>query len=333
MKTINKSLIFLSLCLCFSCSKSIEGSQQNELVEMTFSPALSVTTVAAKASLYDSDNLISDDNRGNFSVTAYKAGTSQRHFLGMERVFYMYYPDDPAASRWRFYNSEANSFYERYWPLTYALDFFAYMPYDLADSHVTVDADARTFTCNLPYDKDGQDATREFVFAFEEGMTYDTDEGNVDLEFTHPFSAVNFMLGQAHGNTEIHSVGMTGIYNKGTFAFATDSWEYTAPLVDMNILVGRTTGASGSAGIQLNSHIGGPYLVVPQATDAVSVTVSFTWDGIKKDASVSLGTGNWLPGHIYTYKLTLGDNREDIIADVSVAPWTVVDYRNDIDIQ
>jgi hypothetical protein len=63
------------------------------------------------------------------------------------------------------------------------------------------------------------------------------------------------------------------------------------------------------------------------------VTVSFTWNGTTVNASVPLEEGNWLPGRIYTYKLTLGDNQEDIIADVSVVPWEVIDYRNDIDIE
>lgn len=333
METIHKSLLFLLICLSISCSKTIDGSQQNEQVEITFSPAFSVVTVPAKASLYDGDNFISADHKGDFSVTAYEAGTANRHFLGMERIFYMYYPDDPAASGWRFYDSNTNSFYERYWPVDRALDFFAYMPYDLADSHVTVDADAQTFSCALPYQITGQDPTKEFVYAFEQGLTYDTDEGNVNLEFTHPFSAINFSLGQAHGNTEIHSVGLTGIYNKGTFSIPTATWAYAAPAVDLGVEVGRTVGAAGSAGIQLNSHIGGPYLVVPQATGAVCVTVSFTWNGTTVNASVPLDEGNWLPGHIYTYKLTLGDNQEDIIADVSVVPWEVIDYRNDIDIE
>ena len=333
MKRIWKLFVLPFIPLFASCSENIFGELQDEHIEMTFSPAFTAVTVPAKAGLYDGDNLISADHKGDFSVTAYKAGTSQRHFLGMERIFYMYYPDDPSASRWRFYNSETNSFYERYWPLTYALDFFAYMPYDLADSHVSVDADAQTFSCDLPYDKSGQDSAREFVYAFERGQTYDIDEGNVNLEFTHPFSAVNFMLGQAHGNTEIHNVGLTGICNKGTFSFPSETWEYTAPVVDLDIEVGKTVGASGNAGIQLNSHIGGPYLVVPQATGGIYVTVSFTWNGTTVNASVPLEEGNWLPGRIYTYKLTLGDNQEDIIADVSVVPWEVIDYRNDIDIE
>lgn len=332
METIHKSLLILLICLGVSCSKSIDGSQLSDHV-MTFSPAFTVTTVPAKANLYDGDNFISADHKGDFSVTAYKAGTSQRHFLGMERIFYMYYPDDPSASKWRFYNSETNSFYERYWPVSYALDFFAYMPYDLADSYVTVDADAQTFSCNLPNNKQDQNSAREFVYAFEKGLTYDTDKGNVDLEFTHPFSAINFMLGQAHGNTEIHSVGLKDFYNKGTFSITSETWDYTTPVVDMIIEVGRTTGAAGNAGIQLNSHIGGPYLVIPQNTDAIYLTVSYTWNATQKNASVLIQGGDWLPGHMYTYKLDLGDNEEDIIADVSVVPWTVIDYRNDIDIE
>ena len=298
-----------------------------------FSPSLTATVAPVKAELYDSDNLINEDHKGNFSVAAYKSGTKDKYFLETERVFYMYYPEDPAASKWRFYDSGSNSFYERYWPVTYSLDFLAYMPYDLADSHVTINLDTQEFSCNLPLDKASQDSAHEFIYAFETGKSSDTDNGVVALQFRHPFSAISFTLGKAHGNTEIHNVGLTGICNIGTFSIADGTWSYSSITADMDIEVGKTVGIAGSNGIQLNSHIGGPYLIMPQQTDDISLTVSFTWNGERTDAVVSLGDGEWLPGYIYTYKLDLGDNQEDIITDVTVNPWNVIDYRNDIDVE
>lgn len=333
MKTMQKALILLSACLYLSCTKSEQDNQPTEPMEMTFSTDLTVTTVPVKADLYNNDNIISKDNKGNFSVIAYVSGSTTKHFEKTERVFYMYYQEDPSESRWRFYDSSTNSFYERYWPVERSLDFFAYMPYDLADSHVTVDINNQTFTCELPTDKSGQDSTHEFVYAFATGQKSSSNKGKVNLEFTHPFSAINFTLGQAQGNTKIHSVGLTGIYNTGTFSVTSGSWSHPTDSTDMNISVEKTTGASGSEGIQTNSHIGGPYLVIPQTTDNICLTVSYTWNGKKTDASVPLETGNWLAGHMYTYKLQLGDNQADIISNVSVVPWTEINYKNNIDIE
>lgn len=334
MKTTLKTIIALSIFIAVSCSQTtLEQHNPTENTPISFMPGLTATAVPSKADLYNSQNLIDADHKGNFSVTAFKAGTTDRHFLGMERVYYMYYPENPSASSWRFYDSESNSFYERYWPQTYSLDFLAYMPYDLAGTHVTVDADSQTFTCTLPLDKSGQDSSHEFIYAFEKNQSYESDEGNVVLNFKHPFSAVNFTLGQAHGNTEIHSVGLTGIISSGTFSIPEDEWNLSTTATQMTITVGKTVGEAGSNGLQLNSLIGGPYLAMPQETDGVSITVSFTWNGLRTDATAPLGDGEWLPGHIYTYKLNLGDSQEDIIADVSVDLWTVIDYRNDIDIE
>ena len=329
MKEVCKILILLSVCV--SCTKKTPDTQTGPAID--FSPSLTATVTPVKAELYDSDNLISEDHKGNFSVAAYISGTKDKHFLNTERVFYMYYPEDPAASKWRFYDSGSNSFYERYWPVSYSLDFLAYMPYDLADTHVTLNLDTQEFSCILPLDKTNQDSAHEFIYAFETGKSSDTNNGVVTLEFRHPFSAVNFTLGQAHGNTEIHSVGLTGICNAGTFSIADGAWSYSDATADMDIEVGKTVGIAGSTGIQLNSHIGGPYLIMPQQTDDLSLTVSFTWNEERTDAVVPLGDGEWLPGYIYTYKLNLGDNQEDIITDVTVIPWKVIDYRNDIDVE
>ena len=66
MGTIHKYLLFSLICLGISCSKSPDVSQQGEQVEITFSPTFTVVTVPAKAGLYDGDNLISADHKGDF---------------------------------------------------------------------------------------------------------------------------------------------------------------------------------------------------------------------------------------------------------------------------
>ena len=325
----------LVICACIKDDGDMSGKETG--AEINFTPAFSASAIPVKADLYDNSNIITDiDGKlsGDFSVISYRSDTKARHFQYPEHVYYMHYPATETENEfgeWRFLKD--GNFYERYWPQTYALDFFAYMPYDLANSNVAIDFDEKTFTCALPLDKAGQNSAKEFVYALKEGQTAQTDNGNVKLSFRHPFAAVNFMLGEAHGNTTIHSVGFNSISQGGTYDIYSEEWALSAPDSEMEIAVEKTVGAAGSAGIQLETMIGGPYLVMPQSTSGIEITVSFTWNNSTTNAEVSIGEGNWQPGHIYTYKLNLGDNDEDILANVSVEEWKVVDYKNNIEVE
>ena len=340
MKTLRKTLIMtaftiLVICGCIKEEGDISGKATG--TEINFTPTFSVSSAPVRADLYDQDNILTEDKgklTGDFSVIAYRSDTGDKHFLKSEHVYYMHYPASETQEEfgeWRFLKNDA--FYERYWPQTYALDFFAYMPYDLANSNVTIDFEGKTFSCTQPLNKSGQDRAKEFIYAFEKNQTAQTDNGNVELVFRHPFAAVNFMLGEAHGNTTIHSIGLQDISQGGTFDIYSDTWYLSDQTSTLSIGVERTVGAAGSAGIQLETMIGGPYLVMPQSTNGVDILVSFTWNSSRKDAIVSIGNGNWQPGHIYTYKLNLGDNDEDILANVSVERWTVVGYKNNIEVE
>ena len=67
-------------------------------------------------------------------------------------------------------------------------------------------------------------------------------------------------------------------------------------------------------------------------TDGINISVNFTWNSTEPTTGTGvIGSGKWEPGHIYTYKLNLGDADEDIIADVSVTPWEKFTDENDQD--
>lgn len=337
LKTNILSAILIISATLASCSKEGKGGEYAESTyEITFAPTLSAEAVPSKAGLYDSGNIIDEEHHGNFSVIAYKSGTKTRHFLDPERVYYMYYQDAPEESRWRFYDN--SDFYSRYWPQTYALDFIAYMPWDLAGCPASFSKEEQTFSCTLPLDKSGQDSAQELIIAYNTGEKYtEAGKGKVSLDFRHPFTAVSFMLGEAHGNTEIHKVGLTGMFYSGTYDIPGGEWSNSETGGDlkgnMDIAISKTVGTAGDSGIQLNSLIGGPYLVIPQQTDGIKISISFTWNSTRKDAEVSIGNGTWQPGFIYTYKLNLGDNDEDILADVIVEEWNAVKHKHEIEVE
>ena len=352
-----------------SCSGLLEPGQESGHA-ISFSVSQSLSATVTKASLFEPEDLdvmnANHSHEGNFMVMAYNSKTGKRHFDNPEWVHFIYYPTNPQLSRWHFWNG--TSVYNRYWSIDHGLDFFAYMPYDLFGSNITIDFDNKAISCELPIDKPaigenvaqnstaGQAASQEFVYAYSPNYTYKTYNGKVDLNFIHPVSAIYFKLGEAHGNTVIHSVGLSRLHNTGTLNVSQnltqDDLEYSdwniptgATRGDMTISINKTVGGSGSQGIQLNSPIGGPYLVMPQATatsqptatpvssEDIYITVSFTWNNTKTYARVKLGGNGWQPGYKYTYTLTLGNPQEDILADVVVQPWTEVTYSNDIEIE
>jgi hypothetical protein len=345
MKTlyrILKSIAFYTMLLT-GCTKT-EGGDYTILsqTEISFSPSFSATAVDAKSFLYDDSNIIQEE-KGNFMVTAYKTGTSQRHFRGFDRIYYF-----KDAGQWRFYDKDENDFYKRYWPESYGLDFFAYMPYVLVNCHVTpggyTEGKGPAFSCNLPTDQTNMEKAVEFVYAYATGQTAETAGGNVNLTFVHPLSAVVFKLGNAHGNTKIHSIGFKNLYHQGTFTVSPSEsiqsgisaahWTITGSPAAPSITVDRIV-----PDLQIGSTIGGPYLVIPQSisNDAgdVKLTISFTWNDTPVNAEVSPATGtlsSWEPGKKYTYTLNLGDPMEDVIAKVSVEPWKG-GYDNDINVQ
>ena len=353
MKKSSHIPIFVILALLASCSGQIDPEQEHGDA-ISFSLQQDFSAEVTKAYLYESDDLPFQNNiEGNFSVMAYNSRRGSRHFDNPEWVHHIYYPSEPTMSRWYFWNG--TSVYSRYWPKSYELDFFAYMPYDAhlaqdpSNANIALDLDHRTITCDLPSDKNGENSTdgqrtaREFVYAWADNYTYETDNGNVDLDFIHPLTAIYFYLGQAHGNTLIESVGLRNLYSTGTLEVSEvnseqenltySDWTPAGSRGSMTVDVGKTVGASGENGINLNSPIGGPYLVMPQATGDIYVTVRYTWNGNSISAEAVINGDNWKPGYKYTYILNLGNSSENIIADVSVTPWNKNPYPNDIEIE
>lgn len=369
MKSFYPTTIIVIISILTSCSGKI-GPDHETGHAISFSVSQSFSAEVTKASLFEPEDLKVMDadhsHEGNFRVMAYNSDTDGRYFDNPEWIHFIYYPTNPQSSRWHFWNG--TSIYTRYWSISHALDFFAYMPYDQSGSGITTNFDNKTISCELPVDMHasggnpaqdstaGQEAAQEFVYAYSSGYTYETDNGNVELNFIHPLTAIYFKLGEAHGNTVIHSVGLSGLHNTGTLNVSQNptqgDLEYSdwniptgATRGDMTISINKTVGGSGSQGIQLNSPIGGPYLVMPQATatsqptstpastEDIYITVSFTWNGTNTVARVKLGGDGWKPGYKYTYTLTLGDNEEDILANVDITPWNVIDHKNNIEIE
>ena len=71
-------------------------------------------------------------------------------------------------------------------------------------------------------------------------------------------------------------------------------------------------------------------------TDNVVLEINFTRDDITDTKSVTLKNSTqpkWEPGLIYTYTLKIGDPAEEILFNVAVEEWNVIEYKNEVGIE
>ena len=312
---------------------------------------MSAGDVSSRAHLYEGTASVVAEQE--FALDAFLIDGSDSPYLENRWVFYN-------AKTWRFRDETyTGKLLDYYWPNRYPVNFVAYMPYQLSKSFVKRE-DVRfsnngglAFDCTLPGTDgggyrtindtdDGQRAAEngihEFVYALRKDCQKGiTDKDPVKLCFVHPFAAIKFNLSQSHRDLTIHSITLNGVYNVATYANANDT--YDTYLNDQSSLTYETWSGTNTSILTVNyektvpgqinyySLIGGPYLVIPQSLEGVTLSVNYTWDENTdyKTTPVSLKTTDitaWQPGMIYTYTLDLGDNKEEILFKATVEPWT-----------
>lgn len=356
MNIFNRHIFYAlsALLLVVGCNKESEYPDRNSPI--LFSTSISDNSSTTKATVFDEDADLADLSKGggNFSVRAYKSGTEDE-FLYDQRVWYF---DHGRA--WHFYDDAINNVTEVYWPNATNIDFFTYMPYHNADQYTGVTlkeytaAKGPSFSCKLPLDSQGQENIHEFIYAYSKeqnknSTSSDGRTGVVQLNFVHPFSLIVIQLNESYRMT-INWIKICGIYNKGTYAnpqttlsqgdspvnFTCASWTPEAGAVREDLAIHINKNVPDD--INYKSPIGGPYIVMPQRLDNnVILEIDYTRDQtINETKSISLyreTLPQWDPGKKYTYSLTMGDPLEEILFNVAVEEWSVVDYKNEIGVE
>lgn len=306
--------------------------------------------VSSRAHLYNGTTAIVSERE--FALDAFLMDGNDTPYLENRWVYYN-------DNTWRFrHESYIGKLLDYYWPNDHEVNFVAYMPYNLSKSFVNREDIAftndrgLTFGCALP--GTGNDGKRiindtkneqraaendihEFVYALRKDCQKgETDKDPVKLCFVHPFAAIKFNLSQSHRDLTIHSITLDGVYNVATYANANDT--YDTYLNGQSSLTYETWSGTNASILTVNyektvpeeinyySLIGGPYLVIPQSLEGVTLSVNYTWDEktYSNTTPVSLKTTvitAWQPGMIYTYTLDLGDNKEEILFQATVEPW------------
>lgn len=340
------TILSVILSVAIACRKDDQFSDAGNSI------GFSIEQTSTKGTFFSSDNDLMDPEKGggNFTVYAYDEG-KETAYIADQRVWY--FADD---ARWRFWDAVSNNVTHRFWPNS-NLDFFAFMPYstDLDDAGVTIGTysgqNGPSFSCTLPLDD--QSGLQEFIYAYSKGQNKNStgrngDKGVVQLRFVHPMAAVVIKLDQSY-RMKINSISISGIYNSGTFRNAFNTLDFDGnqnanftyadwtPSGSKNKTLTAEIGKEVPDEINYGSPVGGPYMVLPQNLEGVSLKIEFERDDMDpetRSASIySPDVPNWEPGKIYTYSLTMGDPLEEIMFNIYVDEWDVIGYRNDIGVE
>lgn len=343
-----RTLIYtLLLTVVVACSE--EQLPGNEGISPIRLSVVSSGAMSSRAHLYEGTSDIVAEKQ--FALDAFLIDGNNTRYLENTWVYYF--------DAWRFRDKTyQGKLLDYYWPNDHRVNFLAYMPYDLDKTFITgsgisfTDEAGVRIDCSLPgtsgnkrvvndtneTERAAENGIHEFVYALRKNCWKgEKDKDPVNLHFVHPFAAIRFRLSQSHRDLTIHSITLNGVYNKGTYTNEDDTYDNYLSNQSGLTYEKWQTGDAGSLtlnyekkvphDINYYSLIGGPYLVIPQALDNVTLSVNYSWNTTSKGntAAVKLATIEipvWYPGMIYTYTLDLGDNKEEILFKATVEPWT-----------
>lgn len=303
-----------AVLLLSSCSK--------QDVETTGSDEISVipTLEDTKATLIEDGDLTGY----RIHLDGYLAGTETKHLDG--NILY-------EGGKWLFYTTIKDVHY--YWPQKSNLDVMAYSPAKLDNTCITVVSPTMIKCTNLPMVDSLQSNNNfnELVVGCKAGCK--KTDGAIAITLHRPYAAVNFYLNEAVRST-LNYIKIDGLYSTGDFAYSSGSFSWSN-LADKSYLYCGVNKVYPT-NINNGSHLGGPFLVIPQnLPDEIKLVFSYRSKGNNKDtitettigkASIGSGTSastisKWEAGKVYNYWISLNGAANEVRMAVSVSEWKV----------
>ena len=292
----------------------------------------------SRANLFEDESDLKDDSKGgkNFTLYGYidNEDNTYQTYLGGAHAYWFEFIE---RKEWVFRSGDKEITY--YWPQNDAVNFFAYMPYKdyngSLEDYVTYNgytkADGPTFDCNLPLTNEDDADQVEFIYAYESEKRKPAIGEALSLKFKHPFATVSFLLAGGSYRLRVKSITLGNIHSQGTFSVKYGTWtpkttgtgtsSYTASFGTEGILIPSDV-------MNYNTIFGGPYLVMPQDLEKVTLNlVGVRGDNVDIDKTVNMSDLynlnnekhiKWDPGKKYTYRISIGDNNEEIYFNVEV---------------
>jgi len=303
-------ILAISALLANACTKEPVATGSN--VEITFIPSL----VETKANLIGDDLTVGDVR---IHLDGYLNGKTDKHLNG--NVLY-------EDSKWIFYTHIKDVHY--YWPQNSNLDVLAYSPAKLDSTHITTESKTVVKCKNLPM-VDSLQADKhldEFICGYKANCS--KEDGAINITLHRPYAAINFYLDEAIRST-LNYIKIENLYSTGNYT-CSESGGSWGSLTDSAYLYCKVNKVY-PININNGSHLGGPFLVIPQALpDAVKLIFSYRSTGNSKDtitettlgkaALVSGGTvGQWEPGKVFNYWISLNGAANEIRMAVTINEW------------
>lgn len=348
-----KKLFLYIICasaLLMSCNKDGDVTCDDNTIRIEVYGATSISTRAHL--YYDPDELDAYKdikNEGQFKINAHLDNANNDFYIGSTGT-----PGSVTLhdNRWRFQNTELEgNLVDFYWPNNSALNFMAYIPATLSECAAEVSNIAYTksggftFSAVMPQvindrteaERLAEHARKEFIYATRLAQN---KEASVMMRFVHPFAVVKFRLSQSHRDLTIHDITLHNMSREGTFADGNDTMNEGQSALTTGDWTGTDASQTFTVNLEKNvpddvnygGSIGGPYLVIPQNIEDVTLTLKYSWDTKSNVTTTArlIATPlitEWQPGYVYTYVLDLGDNKEEVLFSVSVEEWIYEEYE------
>lgn len=285
-------LFWALVALAVSCQKETVSSGDLSSERISFSADAEVTWVcgngATKGVPVTDSNLTSPTGPvTGLSVRALKGGAD--YFSGVELATY-------DGGIWQ----TADSYF---WPADdSSIDFWSWAPADMPVDDMVISGNILSFSYTLPQTCDAT-SQPDLVFAYKQ-QHKSGDHGNVDLEFKHALSAVQFKFASTF-NGKITDITLRDVVRSGSCQFGTDgnfAWTLSEEkgTCSQTFDVSTTADDPTIAKAVTSADDGTVFMMIPQ--DATAITLEFTFNDERYTSTIS---GNWLPGQAYTYVIKL----------------------------
>lgn len=312
-----KKILFLAMAAVamVSCSQNEEIENAGQQAEIKFGTVVKASTKAA---------VISDlTGTDGFMVSAYNTGATTK-----DAVLSTAFIDNKLVSHSTGAWDIADGPY--YWPLNDFVQFFAYAK-DVNATNYVVASSATAPTVDYTVVAAAADQ-KDFVVA--KLLNQQKATTAVTLPFTHALTQVNFSVKAKNAALKyvVTNVGISGLYSKGTYAFADGAWtntgtadaSYTYPISATAADV-TVTGADAKKLDTTN----GALMLMPQKMSAdTKITISYNVyngdtqiDKVENSEVSLVGKTDWVAGTNIRYTLELASEGAVITLNPEVSSW------------
>lgn len=215
------------------------------------------------------------------------------------------------------------------WTLNNLYSFLAIYPVQNADRVTASTTDSKvhhqfSYRVRSNAETDLLIATRQLTFA-------ESRNGSVDLTFSHALSNINIKVQKHSANSEdnvvVQQISIKNINRSAVYNTEFSKWENYQGVFDFAGSVNVALSVDDLGNPEMTEVISG-LCFLPQVINANSVQLSITYS-IEADGSIDFYTADayipeteWKKGMVYTYNLTLGAKKNDILFGVpEVQDW------------